>query len=84
MGLGGRSRVAQAVTRVERICREGDRTIDVVGLSRGAAISLHFVNELAEVGYFPGKNGEAVEARVRVLGLGDVVRPSASRRTSVS
>lgn len=73
MGLGGRSRVAQAVNRVERKFREGDTAIDVIGFSRGSAIALHFVNELAEVGFFPGKNNEAIEPRVRFLGLWDVV-----------
>ena len=73
MGLGGRKRVAEAVSRVERKFREGDYVIDVVGFSRGAAIALHFVNEVAEVGAFPGKNGEMVVPRVRFLGLWDVV-----------
>lgn len=73
MGLGGRSRVAQAVKRVERKFREGDSVIDVVGFSRGAAIALHFVNEIAEIGPLPGKNGEPVQPRVRFLGLWDTV-----------
>ena len=73
MGLGGRSRVAQAVKRVERKFAEGDTVIDVVGFSRGAAIALHFVNELAEIGAFPVKGRKAVEPRIRFLGLWDVV-----------
>jgi uncharacterized protein (DUF2235 family) len=73
MGLGGRSRVAEAIKRVERKFGEGDTIIDVIGFSRGAAIALHFVNEIAEVGLFPGRNGQAVEPRVRFLGLWDVV-----------
>lgn len=73
MGLGGRTRVAEAMKRVERKFSQGDFVIDVVGFSRGAAIALHFVNELAEVGALPGPNGEKVKARVRFLGLWDVV-----------
>lgn len=73
MGLGGRTRVAEAIKRVERKFAEGDYVIDVVGFSRGSAIALHFVNEIAEVGAFPGKDGAAHEPRVRFLGLWDVV-----------
>jgi uncharacterized protein (DUF2235 family) len=73
MGLGGRSRVAQAIKRVERRFAQGDTAIDVIGFSRGAAIALHFVNEVAEVGFFDGPDGKPVEARVRFLGLWDVV-----------
>lgn len=73
MGLGGRSRVAHAVKRVERKFGEGDTIIDVVGFSRGAAIALHFVNEVAEIGFFPGRDGKPVAPRIRFLGLWDVV-----------
>nr|MDQ3280088.1 DUF2235 domain-containing protein [Acidobacteriota bacterium] len=73
MGLGGRTRVAEAVKRVERKFREGDYVIDVVGFSRGSAIALHFVNELAEIGFLPGRNDEPVQPRVRFLGLWDTV-----------
>src|SRR5688572_24079286 len=48
MGMGGRTRVKEALARAERKFAAGDRIVDVVGFSRGAAIALHFVNELAE------------------------------------
>jgi uncharacterized protein (DUF2235 family) len=75
LSVGARaSRIAHALKRVERKFREGDTGIDVVGFSRGAAIALHFVNELAEVGAFPGrKKNELVEPCVRFLGLWDTV-----------
>jgi uncharacterized protein (DUF2235 family) len=73
MGLGGRTRVAEAIKRVERKFSEGDYIIDVIGFSRGSAIALHFVNELAEIGFLPGQHNEAVQPRVRFLGLWDVV-----------
>ena len=72
-GVGGRNRVKEAIKRVERKFKEGDYVIDVVGFSRGAAIALHFVNEVAEAKTFEGKDGQPVEPRVRFLGLWDVV-----------
>ncbi|BFU89976.1 MAG: hypothetical protein NTAFB01_11630 [Nitrospira sp.] len=43
---------------------EGDRTIDIIGFSRGAALALHFANQVQE---------EKSGAEVRFLGLWDVV-----------
>lgn len=73
MGMGGRTRVAEAIKRVEAKFREGDTVIDVVGFSRGSAIALHFVNELAEIGAIPDRNGQPARPRVRFLGLWDTV-----------
>lgn len=70
-GAGGRDRIREAVARVERKFKEGDRDIDVVGFSRGAALALHFVNVLADDGIKVG--GKTVKPRVRFLGLWDVV-----------
>ena len=70
-GAGGRERVEEALERVERKFKEGDRDIDVVGFSRGAAIALHFVNKLADKGI--RVNGKKIAPRVRFLGLWDVV-----------
>jgi uncharacterized protein (DUF2235 family) len=66
-GFGGRTRVKEAIERVKRKFAQGDTVIDVVGFSRGAAIALHFVNELAETDF------GTVRPRVRFLGLWDVV-----------
>jgi uncharacterized protein (DUF2235 family) len=63
-GFGGRTRVREAIARARRKIAEGDTIVDVVGFSRGAAIALHFVNELSELRPAP---------RVRFLGLWDVV-----------
>jgi esterase/lipase superfamily enzyme len=71
--FGARARAAAAVRYVEQNFRAGDTAIDVVGGSRGGAIALAFVNALAERRHFPGPDGEPVEARVRFLGLWDVV-----------
>jgi uncharacterized protein (DUF2235 family) len=71
-GAGGRTRIREAVSRVERKFAEGDRDIDVVGFSRGAALALHFVNVLADDG-IKGPDGKRIKPRVRFLGLWDVV-----------
>jgi uncharacterized protein (DUF2235 family) len=51
----------------------GDRDIDIIGFSRGAAIALDFANKVATSGIT--KNGSTVEAHpaIRFLGLFDVV-----------
>lgn len=59
-GAGARSRVRAALQAVEKHWAQGDRVIDVVGFSRGAAMALHFANAL---GTRP----------VRFLGLFDTV-----------
>jgi len=71
-GAGGRTRIREAVKRVERKFAEGDRDIDVIGFSRGAALALHFVNVLADDG-IKTPDGKRIKPRVRFLGLWDVV-----------
>jgi len=63
-GAGGRFRISEAMERLDRYFAEGDRTIDIIGFSRGAALALHFANQVQE-----DKPG----AEVRFLGLWDTV-----------
>ena len=63
-GVGGRVRVREALEQLDRNFADGDRAIDIVGFSRGAALALHFANEIQE-----DKGG----AEIRFLGLWDVV-----------
>jgi uncharacterized protein (DUF2235 family) len=63
-GLGARARVNDALRALATNLANGDRVVDVVGFSRGAAIALHFANCVAE-----RYNGQAV----RFLGLFDTV-----------
>jgi uncharacterized protein (DUF2235 family) len=63
-GAGGRERVDEAV-QMAVLAQDGpDPVIDVVGFSRGAALALHFVNQLAKLPAPPP---------VRFLGLWDCV-----------
>jgi uncharacterized protein (DUF2235 family) len=63
-GLGGRPRIRDAQERMEQYLAEGDRTIDIIGFSRGAALALHFANEIWD---------ERPEMPIRFVGLWDVV-----------
>lgn len=72
-GAGGRTRVQEMVASFaknwERNATE-DRTVDVIGFSRGAALALHFCNQLAKG---VRVNGETIVPEIRFLGLWDVV-----------
>lgn len=60
-GAGGKRRVKEALAAFRRIQLTGDRNVDIVGFSRGAALALHFANSLP-----PG-------TPIRFLGLFDTV-----------
>ncbi|MDH5669045.1 MAG: DUF2235 domain-containing protein [Nitrospira sp.] len=63
-GAGGRFRIHDAMERLDRYFAEGDRTIDIIGFSRGSALALHFANQVQE---------EKPGVEVRFLGLWDTV-----------
>lgn len=50
---------------------QGDRTIDIIGFSRGAALALHFANKVYNEG--PIAPGQTGPPSLRFLGLWDVV-----------
>lgn len=70
-GAGGRTRVRRMLDELKQRFHEGDRTIDIVGFSRGAALALHFANYIQTKGV-PGQRGTA-GAPIRFLGLWDTV-----------
>src|SRR5262245_30652417 len=47
-GFGGHKRIRQALDRMEHNFDAGDKVIDVVGFSRGAALAISFANEVAK------------------------------------
>ena len=63
-GVGGRFRINRAMEILRQYFAEGDRTVDIIGFSRGAALALHFANQVQE---------EQAGAEVRFLGLWDTV-----------
>lgn len=69
LGSGGWSRIHEMSGALRENRRGGDRAIDIVGFSRGAALALHFANKIAK----EGVEGEAEKPTIRFLGLWDVV-----------
>jgi uncharacterized protein (DUF2235 family) len=63
-GIGGHRRVEQAMRRLKNNRKRGDRMVDIVGFSRGAAIAMSFANEIADE--LPGQP-------IRFVGVFDVV-----------
>ena len=63
-GIGGHRRIRQALERLENNLEAGDEIVDVVGFSRGAALSMSFTNEIASK--LPGVD-------IRFVGIFDVV-----------
>lgn len=70
-GGGGRTRVNDALERLQKnITADPSAPIDVVGFSRGAALALHFVNQIAKG---KAKHADGSIPRVRFLGIFDAV-----------
>ncbi len=70
-GAGGRTRIREALKALRKNLKQGDTTIDIVGFSRGAALALHFANQIYSgkfEGYAPG-----APPPIRFLGLWDCV-----------
>ncbi len=57
-GFGGRNRLNDAYGRFLRSVESGDRYVDIVGFSRGAALAREFANMLDERGYDPAFGGD--------------------------
>ena len=72
-GAGGRSRIHEMYERLVNNWKAGDRDIDIIGFSRGAALAVHFSNVVA-LG-IKEEDGSVLEAnpRIRFLGVWDVV-----------
>ena len=63
-GFGGHRRVRKAMDRLENNIEAGDRTIDIVGFSRGAALAISFANEIAK---------KMPRESIRFIGVWDIV-----------
>ena len=69
-GHGGRARIERAMNALFRNFDREDAEIDVVGAGRGAALALHFANEVA---FYAAK--DRINLPIRWLGLWDTVAP---------
>src|SRR5579863_8171351 len=68
-GFGGHDRIRHALTSLSKNMAAGDRDIDIIGFSRGAAEAVDFANEVAKQRGLPGPP----PAPIRFLGVWDVV-----------
>lgn len=71
-GVGGRSRIEEMYEAVQDNWAIGDKTIDIIGFSRGAALAVHFANILSKHG-LDLKDGSSVIPEIRFLGVWDIV-----------
>ena len=74
-GLGELSRLDEAYDHLCAAWAAGDRTIDIVGFSRGAATTLDFCHRIQDRGIRKPGSSDVVEAspKIRFLGVWDVV-----------
>jgi hypothetical protein len=70
-GVGGHDRIEDARKDMAKRIAAGDRDIDIVGFSRGAALAVHFANVIADDGV--SVNGVLERPPIRFLGVWDVV-----------
>jgi uncharacterized protein (DUF2235 family) len=63
-GIGGHRRVRQAMDRLENNIESGDRIVDVIGFSRGAALAISFANEVDK---------KLPDVDIRFVGVFDIV-----------
>ena len=71
-GTGGRTRIREMSEALAENWKKGDKDIDIIGFSRGAALAVHFANKLEEDGVELDK-GETIKPKVRFLGVWDIV-----------
>lgn len=72
LGISGRTKIEEMYDRLVNNWELGDREIDVVGFSRGAALAVQFANVVAEIG-IRSDGVEIAKPGVRFLGVWDVI-----------
>jgi uncharacterized protein (DUF2235 family) len=70
-GVGGHDRIEDAKRDMAKQFVNGDRAIDIIGFSRGAALAVHFANVVGDDGV--KVNGVVEKPLIRFLGVWDVV-----------
>lgn len=71
-GVGGRSRIEEMQHILTENWNNGDKTIDIIGFSRGAALAVHFANQIAKDG-IKTPSGDIQQVSIRFLGIWDIV-----------
>ncbi|MDP6707857.1 MAG: DUF2235 domain-containing protein [Alphaproteobacteria bacterium] len=70
-GIGGQTRIEEMYDKLVANWQAGDRAIDIVGFSRGAALAVHFSNVVTDQGI--RVDGQTTVPPIRFLGLWDTV-----------
>ncbi|OVE81509.1 hypothetical protein BVY04_03065 [bacterium M21] len=70
-GAGGKTRVEEMYEKLIANWKKGDKTIDIIGFSRGSALAIHFSNLIASHGV--QYDGVHDTPDIRFLGVWDVV-----------
>lgn len=70
-GVGGKPRIEEMQDTLIENWEKGDHTIDVIGFSRGAALAIHFSNQICKDGI--ELSSGVIKPKIRFLGLWDVV-----------
>jgi uncharacterized protein (DUF2235 family) len=70
-GVGGHDRIEDAKRDMAKQFADGDRKVDIVGFSRGAALAVHFSNVVADGGVKVA--GVVEKPLIRFLGVWDIV-----------
>jgi hypothetical protein len=71
-GSGGHTRIGEMYDEFCSNWAQGDRDIDIIGFSRGAALAVHFANKLCDEGV-KLSDGRTEKVQVRFLGVWDIV-----------
>ncbi len=71
-GSGGKTRIDEMYEELCENWRNGDKEIDIIGFSRGAALAVHFANRIGKEG-IRLENGKTEPAKIRFLGIWDIV-----------
>ena len=71
-GSGGRTRIDEMYEELCENWEKGDKDIDIIGFSRGAALAVHFANKIGEEGV-KLSSGKTEKVKIRFLGVWDIV-----------
>lgn len=72
-GSGGRQRINEMYEELCENWRNGDKIIDIIGFSRGAALAIHFANKIGDEGIIITEKGKTEKATIRFLGVWEIV-----------
>lgn len=72
LGLGGKTRIDEMYDELCDNWNNGDKIIDIIGFSRGAALAVHFANLIGKKG-IQLPNGNTKPTNIRFLGVWDIV-----------